>query len=491
MYYYLPSLSNLLFSMFIAVRYHERTDLRRLRHRRLSDSSSVFELPDRDVWVGRRSDQLVRANWDEIVSVPEPSWLDHLLVSVPLFSPFIFKIARDILRRGGMVISDSGGAQILTGSRDYIDPMEVITVNLALEPTAAMVLDVPTRGVGTTKNHIKASALAQRKLMERYFRPTSDRIRWLVIMHAREPGSLGTFLKEVWDPRFAGAAVASSYGKVARSTCIVHRESGTDFIHVLGIGSAKLIPLLAWIGRYVPTLTSDSTSWGAHALARLAAFLSPHGLIYYAPVGLAYANRNQLVTRMPCVCPLCRLVSWMSVYAWPGWVSSTLLMWHNAFVFMDSAKVQAEVAVRCLDADEYISHLRSSGLTNEEVLDWIRYVSLFYEVSVKEAERYYKRVIEPRYGRDRKKFVDRPRSVWDDGASVAAKIKSVKNVPNDLEVALSCYLTPREMAQCGLEWRHPVEARAKGFVFGRQRREIYRRYRDYLRLRELLEGSDV
>ena len=111
MYYYLPSLGNLLFSMYIAVRYRPNVDRFRAGYRKNSDGSAIFELPDRDVLVGRGSaGNLNSETWDVVAEMPNPAWLPTLLVSVPLMNPFAFKVSLDVMRRGGMVVCDSGGA---------------------------------------------------------------------------------------------------------------------------------------------------------------------------------------------------------------------------------------------------------------------------------------------------------------------------------------------------------------------------------------------
>lgn len=160
-----------------------------------------------------------------------------------------------------MYIGDSGGFQILSGVRNFVDPIDLAKFYNQYV-THGMILDIPVRLLSDVKI-IKKTALMQRKNTEVILKHLKKDVQLYNVSHGTRVDIRRKFIDTVHHDKINNWAIGgSSVGNIF--DMIYQIFSVTTYVkadkyHILGVANTLAIIILAWIGKYI-NLTSDSSS---------------------------------------------------------------------------------------------------------------------------------------------------------------------------------------------------------------------------------------
>jgi len=168
---------------------------------------------------------------------------------------------------------DSGGAQLKFGITSYVDLQEVMRI-FNLFAHVGMALELPPRRKLIPNRDVDASPLALRELARvqkrnnDYFAAHKrENLRLMNAAHGLSGDDFRRWIRIVYNPAFHGWAI--SYDSdidpycIWRGAAVLFREFGgaDQWMHLFGVSGFTLLPLMAWMGKRIPNLTSDSSSW--------------------------------------------------------------------------------------------------------------------------------------------------------------------------------------------------------------------------------------
>ena len=177
---------------------------------------------------------------------------------------------------GIKMCADSGGAQTKFRTANFVDPYKVIKVHNACAHTG-MALDLATRRDSFTDMDFEVlpevqkihndifvkEMIAGRELREKRGLPP---LKLLNVVHGMTGEDFRGWYEAVKDENFSGWAV--SLDSDVEDLCLfrgcaVLYEKGIreEQVHLFGVSGPNLIPAMAWLSRFLPNLTSDSSSW--------------------------------------------------------------------------------------------------------------------------------------------------------------------------------------------------------------------------------------
>lgn len=187
---------------------------------------------------------------------------------------------------GVKMCCDSGGFYLKVPKDGYtwenwIDPMDVIRKYNACA-NVGMALDAPPRlGVKTSIDlEISPTVLSilarmQRENSKLLVAEKNDRLQLLNVAHGLTLDDFKRWINTVNDPEhFIGWAVACDVNgtdpitglkqaSIFRGAALLYHEYGLEngWLHLFRVSGQAEIPVVSWLGKYVPQVTSDSTSW--------------------------------------------------------------------------------------------------------------------------------------------------------------------------------------------------------------------------------------
>ncbi|MFA5750401.1 MAG: hypothetical protein WC895_04220, partial [Candidatus Shapirobacteria bacterium] len=246
---------------------------------------------------------------------------------------------RDWLENDIQIIGDSGGAQLKTGSAEYVDPSKVIDwYNSVVD--IGMALDVPPRPVDQGDSEVlRALAAAQYKNNKVMLARKNERVKLMQCMHGYTLEQQREWGQRQQQEGFHGWSIgADNYASDLASlqSVLVARELGDKWspralhYHLFGVSGSSRVPAVAWLGRYLPTFTTDSTGYLSAVRTRTMNLLGLDGMLDAVAVG----ETSTLLpgTPIPCSCEVCRAVGYWEVYKLPSnHGTSSLLAMHNVF----------------------------------------------------------------------------------------------------------------------------------------------------------------
>ena len=160
-----------------------------------------------------------------------------------------------------MLMADSGGFQILSGVRSFVDPKDLAKF-CNQYATHAMTLDIPTRA-GIDVSLVKKSAKIQKLNTNILLKNLNKDIVLYNVSHGSTPNNRRKFIDAVYDDRLDSWAIGGAYygnlfDKLCHLLTVIDHTKAKNF-HLLGTANTKTIILIAWLGKYID-VTSDSSS---------------------------------------------------------------------------------------------------------------------------------------------------------------------------------------------------------------------------------------
>lgn len=215
---------------------------------------------------------------------------------------------------------DSGGAQIKFGKTGYVSPKRVIdTYNRFAD--VGLALDIPPRIRLSPRRDVDHAPLAldllatiQRRNNDFFVAKKRPDLELLNVAHGLTGDDFRRWIEKVDDPNhFIGWAI--SYDSeldpycIWRGVAVLVREldAAENWLHLFAVSGASITPLMAWLGKVVPRLTSDSSSWVQSARFRNYLY-NNQGKLTALPIGKKFKGQDQELLETYCDCSFCCLI---------------------------------------------------------------------------------------------------------------------------------------------------------------------------------------
>lgn len=256
------------------------------------------------------------------------------------------------------VFGDSGGAQIRSGTTDFVDPHEVIGwFNDCVDWAAA--LDIPPRPADMGNRKVMAGlAEAQNKNLQMMLSEKRDSLNMLNIVHGFNIDEMRRWIAYVRDDRCAGWACGSDniWAALPVFQCILlpimelPNESNKRY-HLFGVSGKGFIPAMAWMARGV-NISIDSTNFLRGNRYRRYINTDLHGKLNETDM-TEMTNKLTPRQKLPCACPVCHSMGWWDVFKLDGESKAQhLLTIHNLWTILSFVRFW-NVAAKSCDIHEY------------------------------------------------------------------------------------------------------------------------------------------
>ena len=278
-----------------------------------------------------------------------------------------------------LFFADSGGFQILKGKTDFIDPVD-LAVWYNEHTNFGMALDIPFSS-SIYNSHRKSLAKIQRKNLDILCENIDDTVQLYNISHGFNNETRKMYIDQVDRPdvnRWAiGLHGLDNYQSLISQLYTVFRHRPAKTYHLLGTSDTKLIPILAWIGRY-RSISSDSST----------CMQSGINSVYFSLQGFCLKKLrvgwkdNQLLqssktfARLPCSCPICAVLLTSELFFCNGInsVSHRLITLHNINVMGEYSRIWSELAREVKSVEEFQEHIKRIDTKNGVVAQAINYI---------------------------------------------------------------------------------------------------------------------
>lgn len=294
------------------------------------------------------------------------------------------------------VLSDSGGLQLVRGTKGGISPLDLINYyNDNVD--AGMILDLPL--FFSDKDLAKKAAKLQRKNSD-YMLSKSKGVELLNIFHGQTAEERMMFRDIVEDPKIPRVAIGglSFFHPTACVDAIYETIYGSDLrykqYHVLGVYTSTIIPVLVKLANSSGMhITSDSTSNIQSAISKTYHFqFDTHHKMVRLAIG-SRASEPNTMRHLPCQCKVCTTIKYMDILGFGDMrFTSVLLSLHNASE-MSRHAASLQEACQNMTTKEY-NHLVATQLKKsselQDILCSLDYIDMATSVGHKKAKQKHK-----------------------------------------------------------------------------------------------------
>jgi len=274
-------------------------------------------------------------------------------------SPRIRRNGRNPNRKQPHVLADSGGFQLFSGVKEFIDPLDIVTwYNDNVD--WGMVLDVPPI-VNDLKYKLR-SAEIQARNNEIMLKNKCDNLELVNVVQGHTFEERIKFLDIVDNPDINRLAFPGYRGSIVSGVAdvlrlLTHKRKFKHY-HVLGVyNPTKLLPIIkaANITGNKALVTSDAST----AIQGAANKVYHHQQGIYEPAkGLIIGNKGLIPSVnaiLPCSCPVCSVIKYINVLGFlDTQLISNFLALHNIYELGRYTSMMDELA-RTVDDKEYYS----------------------------------------------------------------------------------------------------------------------------------------
>jgi len=211
------------------------------------------------------------------------------------------------------------------------------------------------------------------------------------VLHGSFPEHQRIWAENVNDDRIECWAVGSESSIINAYHGILYlREKfERDHYHIFGLGATKNVFILSWIGKHVPLLTSDTTTYRNGGMSREIQLLDPNGIVKMLHVGRIKEYKENIAHHIPCNCPICSEIKYIDVFGLASkYKTERLLIWHNMLSLHRQAKYWNEIALKS-SYEEYINSIHTSLGSNKtnflKIRKMLEFVNMCIEGNRKEA----------------------------------------------------------------------------------------------------------
>jgi queuine/archaeosine tRNA-ribosyltransferase len=345
------------------------------------------------------------------------------------------------------ILADSGGFQLHSGVKEYIDPLDVITwYNENVD--WGMVLDVPP--CIHEDQYLKRAAVIQANNIKVMLDNKKPNVELINILQGGNHDQRMEFLKIVDNPAIDRLAVPayrdSTISDTASILRLVTAKRKFKHYHILGVYNLlKLAPIIRIANqRGIPLVTSDASTPIQSAVNKI---YHHQQSIFEPEKRLIIGNRENIPSVhnfLPCSCPVCSAVKYMGILgALDNQSISNLLSIHNIWEINRYTNMMNELAQTLSDADykSVVKHqLKSRSSDTLLALDMI---SLYFkepDAALRRYARYFSKNTAGLFSGNSGLFEDRVESIDKDAnLFINAKVETLEEKRERLERTLARY----------------------------------------------------
>ena len=212
-----------------------------------------------------------------------------------------------------LIVSDSGGFQLISGTEEFLDPVEIITAhNAACD--IGIVLDIPLPWMFQKDLLPKAAKLQKRnsEVLLKHKRPSLDLLN---VFHGSTFYLREKYRELVEDNRMPRCAIgglrtAELIPLALQTLFVIMNGKKYKQYHVLGVSHLERWVILNYIGhkKLCPLITSDSSSYIQAGVNM--SYFEPMKMLGILSIGELAATINSHRT-LGCGCPVCETVKYI------------------------------------------------------------------------------------------------------------------------------------------------------------------------------------
>jgi queuine/archaeosine tRNA-ribosyltransferase len=255
------------------------------------------------------------------------------------------------------ILADSGGFQVYSGVRDYIDPKAVVEwYNENVD--WGMVLDIPP--IFFDAEYLDRSANIQKANIKVMLENKAPNVELINVIHGRTYDQRMEFLKKIDTPDIDRVAFGGYRGSVVSCTAdalqIFSGKRKFKHYHILGVYNLlKLIPIIKMANTKMlkkTLITSDATTPIQSAVNKMyhhqQSIFEPAKRI---PIGHKIAVYNPY-TYLPCQCPVCSSIKYLNILGFlDGQLAASLISLHNIYEINRYTKMMEDLAKNADDKE--------------------------------------------------------------------------------------------------------------------------------------------
>lgn len=275
------------------------------------------------------------------------------------------------------ILADSGGFQLYSGAKDFIDPKDVIDwYNDNVD--WGMVLDVPP--ILSEEDILYKSAVMQKNNIKVMLEHKKPEVELINIIQGWTFDQRMKFLDIVDFPEIDRLAFGGYRGSpVSEIAAILQLTNGPrrfKHYHILGVYNLLKLPAIIKVANLkgAPFFTSDATTPIQSAINKR----YHHQSSIFDPERRIDIGRNSAVNEfnyLPCSCPVCHIVKYMSIFSvLESQLVSNLLTLHNIYEIKRYTKMMDSLAANLTDKEykDVVKHqLKRRGEGTLAALDLI------------------------------------------------------------------------------------------------------------------------
>jgi len=261
--------------------------------------------------------------------------------------PFII----DKLKISTSLMGDSGGFQLLSGVKEFIDPLELAKWHTAYS-NLGMTLDLPP-SYGSSQEYIDKCAAIQ-ILNNKVLIDNCVDVDLFNIVHGVTTAQKRNFIDMVDNEYMDRWAIGSAYSKnvfdfINHIYSVIKYKEAKSY-HVFGVSNTKVLPILAWMGRY-NEITSDSSTplQAGRSTIFFATIEKILKKIRVGRVDCKLLHSNRLYPYLPCSCPICNAIKTSEIFVKSNnsCIIHVLLSLHNVTAMSNYVKIWSDIAKTC------------------------------------------------------------------------------------------------------------------------------------------------
>jgi len=326
------------FRFLIGVR-ESKDNGNKIRHSSLGESS-ILHLPHADVLfdigniIFEDNHERTREaqGFHQLVKVGPFHYQDSVLKK---YGPYFMSSAHNLERglgrfakeSGVMAFLDSGGAQLKFRRASFVDIDEVIQIyNESADVGTALDLPPrtrlkPKRDVDHCSADLEMLAAVQRKNNAIFVdKRNREDLVFMNVAHGCYGDDFRRYTDTVIDPlNFPGWAVSFDSDRdplcIWRGVAVLIREydAAGQWLHLFGVSGATTIPIMGWLGKVVPKLTSDSSSW-VQGVKYYKYLNNRNGRLDDVPIGKDFTGKDTDLLEPYCTCEFCQIMKTFGAY---------------------------------------------------------------------------------------------------------------------------------------------------------------------------------
>lgn len=366
----------------------------------LLPEGSIVKLQDKEIFIAKSSNKdynwyCPTSNWDSMLN------MDYLNDSAVCHTGVMFcyeykKSKRNFSYSKSVdypLFGDSGGYPLMTGTIDFIDPVDLAKwynkyVNLG------MALDIPITHSVNKKLYPKLINI-HKKNLDIIMDNIDDTVEMYNVCHGPTVESRRQYIDGVYRDDIKNWALGTSYYGTYIDflyNCISAFEYlNAPKYHIFGISDTIMIPILAWLGKYYD-ITSDSSTPMQSGTSSIVFTIQGKKLLKFGAGRIQdkMLSSNDIFPYLPCSCNICNVLKtteliYKNEHRSLGAILCTL---HNINSMAKYISIWNELANEC-NITEYFKHIKS--ITNRKyakyMLEAIEYIEDIKQTSFEKASK--------------------------------------------------------------------------------------------------------